>query len=871
MGDKSPYEVLGVDPKAKDLDLKLKLAYRDKIHLYLQNSISKINFKLLNRAYECLADHDARQLYNETKQWTNNISLKGYTIQQMAVEELEMLKVKLDGATIGKINSQHPVTGHTSLYCAARAGQLEAVKWLVETGSEPDLSQRTKSTALHVASFYGHKDVVRWLLQSGANYNVRNTYNNIPKSEAYDDEIVKVFTELEKDWFVQASAGNLDYFRKTYPQLNRHIDEQNYLRRTLLNCVSRKGYIELVKLFVEQYNANLDIVDSHLNSPLHVAASNGHEDVVKYLLDCGANPTLRNKWATTAEDEAINFPNVVQLFKLMKQRDASKMAENGTLTWFAYYFQKQYINKEDSTGSSLLFVACRNGHLELVKWLIENGANVNFQQTVLTKSTPLHVASYRKHVKVVEFLLLKGANVNTRNAYGHTPADEETTDEIRTLILIYKTNRLSEKNLYINLFSSRDLESVEPAQKLQLEMTTTIDSVIGRISDSIKKKYPDGMQLSIARRPLRFPSGTTLLDAVYKVRYIAGFLVDLPLCLVVYGANDELPQVKLNHNMAPRGFIEEDIGNYNYKVSKSDIEQTIEISDKISIEFASNSVENTIEFSISFLNTDNAYARGLKSCECMFLFKTKEDKKFVQPPTMIYKAFETNHITSLYVFTQKCWFTHRNNKIMQSNACYAIVQEIEIVPNELHLNADMFATGRLESKNYKMIKCLCLKIKDRNEKHFSKTAYHGTTIQAIKSILTDGLVIPGTVTATGKRINPPNNHIARDMSAFNIPDFAGGIFVSPSIYYSSDPTYAIQFQFHDQLMVPVLEVGVRANSYTTFPSTVSDYNLQDDDDPQELEWRIANPMDTEIINLLFIPVTESISISKNKRKKRIAE
>ncbi|CAF1050510.1 unnamed protein product [Didymodactylos carnosus] len=326
MTDKIPYQLLDVD--SEDDELTIRLAYRDKIFLYNKKSIAKKEFILINRAYETLSDYDKRKHYNNTKQWTKDLMPKDYTLQQLAVEDLQLLKIKLQDATIREVNAQDPITGHTPLYCAARIGHLEACKFLVENGAEPDLCQRTKSTALHAASFFGHPNVVKYLLQSGASYNVKNNFNNIPKNETDSQQIVNLFTELEEDPFVQAFAGNLDYFKNDYVKLERHIDEQNHLRQTLLNCASKKGYLELEQWLVDN-DANLDIVDKHLNSPLHVAASNGHRKVVEYLLNKGANPNLYNKWAATAEDEATNHPDIIQLFKEMKEKNSFEMAGRG--------------------------------------------------------------------------------------------------------------------------------------------------------------------------------------------------------------------------------------------------------------------------------------------------------------------------------------------------------------------------------------------------------------------------------------------------------------------------------------------------------------------------------------------------------------
>ncbi|CAF0829019.1 unnamed protein product [Didymodactylos carnosus] len=428
----TPYALF--DLKSDATTQQLKIAYRQKIHDYKKNLITKEKFILICRAYETMVDPVKRKQYDETKQWTKQLPLKDCTLQQLACGDLDSLIIRLEKATIKEINAKDPSSGHTPLYCASRVGNLDIVQYLVMNGADPDKYQRTKSTALHVASFYGHLDCAEFLLKSGANYTIVNNFNSTAKEEASDKKIKSLISKLElEDPFVQCAANQIQWFLDGGLK-SHHIDGQNDLRQTLLHVACKKGYFELVKWLIVEKHANLNIVDIHLHSPLHLASSNGYEHIVQFLLDHGADPQLYNKWGTTAQNEAINYPNIIELFDKMKERDMYQMAKDGHLYWFQYYFNKQHINTVDSTGTSLLYHACRQGYLDLVKWFIVNGADVNQQQTENTKSTPLHVAAFRTHLEIVEYLLINGANTNIRNTFGTTPADEQTTDEIRNLI-----------------------------------------------------------------------------------------------------------------------------------------------------------------------------------------------------------------------------------------------------------------------------------------------------------------------------------------------------------------------------------------------------------------------------------------------------
>lgn len=68
---------------------------------------------------------------------------------------------------------------------------------------------------------------------------------------------------------------------------------------------------------------------------------------------------------------------------------------------------KDFVNYVDNNGSTVLFAACWYGHLDLVKLLLENDANINL--TNFRKNRPIYMAIEQNNIEVVKFLLSKGA------------------------------------------------------------------------------------------------------------------------------------------------------------------------------------------------------------------------------------------------------------------------------------------------------------------------------------------------------------------------------------------------------------------------------------------------------------------------------
>jgi ankyrin repeat protein len=73
----------------------------------------------------------------------------------------------------------------------------------------------------------------------------------------------------------------------------------------------------------------------------------------------------------------------------------------------------------DSYKRTLLILSASKGKDKLLNYLIENGANINFQDK--NGYSALHFASQNNEIEIIEILLNKGANPNIRDLYGNSP------------------------------------------------------------------------------------------------------------------------------------------------------------------------------------------------------------------------------------------------------------------------------------------------------------------------------------------------------------------------------------------------------------------------------------------------------------------
>lgn len=96
-------------------------------------------------------------------------------------------------------------------------------------------------------------------------------------------------------------------------------------------------------------------------------------------------------------------------------------------------YDKSQANKEDTTGWTPLHYAAAGNHVEIAKFLIDNGANINMKTGADGKSA-LHWAAFHGHLNVVELLISKGAQINDKDDDGNTALDLAKQTEKRNLI-----------------------------------------------------------------------------------------------------------------------------------------------------------------------------------------------------------------------------------------------------------------------------------------------------------------------------------------------------------------------------------------------------------------------------------------------------
>ena len=88
-------------------------------------------------------------------------------------------------------------------------------------------------------------------------------------------------------------------------------------------------------------------------------------------------------------------------------------------------------NVKDEEQNTPLHVACIFGHLQMVRTLLQHGANINERN--ISRSTPLHMALRSHHMNVARELVESGAFLDTKDIYGKAPLDMAPPEERQRL------------------------------------------------------------------------------------------------------------------------------------------------------------------------------------------------------------------------------------------------------------------------------------------------------------------------------------------------------------------------------------------------------------------------------------------------------
>ena len=278
-------------------------------------------------------------------------------------------------------------SGETPLHKAARQNHLDVVRVLISE-FKADVNTHTKNngdTPLHLAAYSGHLDVVRVLVSEfKADVNAPTNCGATPLHRAtcrgYLGMIRVLVSEFQADVNAHTSSGSTPFD----VAVNSNNDEMAVALINEFHCDTKggtpyihtaceNGLVNLVRTLVQKHGTGIVTArDDEGNTPMHVAAMNGRENV------------------------AIFFVN-------------------------KFGFD---VHVTGHLGRSLLHSACASNNDSLVKfvskhispWVVDDNGD-----------TPLHICARLGYTESVKALLELNPPVMIRNKFGESPRDLERT------------------------------------------------------------------------------------------------------------------------------------------------------------------------------------------------------------------------------------------------------------------------------------------------------------------------------------------------------------------------------------------------------------------------------------------------------------
>jgi len=328
-----------------------------------------------------------------------NVSLAnnyGATPMSLAAEvgNAEMIAVLLEaGANVDSPNAE----GQTALMAVARTGNAKAAQLLLNEGAAVDAREKWGGqTALMWASARRHPEMMQLLISKGADVNARSTVR--------------------------------DYQRHvTAEGRPKNLDSGGF---TPLLYAARENCIACADVLLKG-GADIDLPDPDGVSPLLVAIMNGNWDLAERLIAADADV---NQWDIFGEAPlftAIGLRNRVDggrasidpMNKTTGLAIIKRLLERGANPNMQLLFRPANVNGPTNTrGATPLIRAANNGDLDVVKLLLEHGADATLYMA--DRQTAIHAvlsgrSAEKQALDLIRVLHDAGTDVNVIALINH--------------------------------------------------------------------------------------------------------------------------------------------------------------------------------------------------------------------------------------------------------------------------------------------------------------------------------------------------------------------------------------------------------------------------------------------------------------------
>ncbi|MCP3924754.1 MAG: DUF1566 domain-containing protein [Desulfobacterales bacterium] len=272
--------------------------------------------------------------------------------------------------------------------------------------------------------------------------------------------------------YMAISKKNLDIFNyllKKGARPNTVVYGRSLLFKTLL-----ENKDEFSRVLLNIKGVNINFKDKSGWTPLHAATSVGTLEIVKLLVDKGADVNFVNNYDISPvvssfcrRDNGIEISKyLIEKGAVIKKRfgkgDNSKelifyAADCGNFAAVKYLAEdlKHNMDVKDKNGSYPYFYAPRKNSLDMVKYYVSKGYDVNHINK--RGQTALYYAAYYGKLDIVKYLIENGADRNKFRGLFNAPLFAAQTKKRSDVVKYF--NQLEEKRIL------KEIENIEPSVK----------------------------------------------------------------------------------------------------------------------------------------------------------------------------------------------------------------------------------------------------------------------------------------------------------------------------------------------------------------------------------------------------------------------